>query len=264
MKKIAVLPSLVTLGNLLCGFAAIICASTDVSPLEGGPDFELAAWLIFLGMVFDGLDGRIARMTKQTSGFGTELDSLCDVVTFGVAPAVLVQRLAASCHVFHLPGQVIWLASALFAVCAALRLARFNVTTSPEEEAHDYFQGLPSPAAAGLVAGMVVVNRCFHGDYVVLMLPFVAATAGVLMVTNLRYVHVVNRIMRDNKSFGYIVELVLFLLVITILNPRLTLACGFAAYALTGPAGVLEEYIRLHGPASAERRASAEDRARTP
>ena len=254
MKKIAVVPSLVTLGNLLCGFAAIVFASAEVSPLEGGANFELAAWLIFLGMVFDGLDGRVARMTGQTTDFGCQLDSLCDAVTFGAAPAVLVHRMVSASTEFHLPAQAIWLASALYAVCAILRLARFNVTTSADEESHDYFQGLPSPAAAGLVASLVLVNGCFHGERIVPFLPLAAIAGGLLMVSNMPYVHMLNRIVRGKKSFGYVVELTLFLLVITALNARLTLACSFGAFALTGPMGLLEEAI-------ARRRRTAQDRA---
>jgi CDP-diacylglycerol--serine O-phosphatidyltransferase len=252
VKKIGVLPSLVTLGNLLCGFGAIVCASSEVSPLEVEPNFELAAWLIFLAMVFDGLDGRIARLARLTSDFGRELDSLCDIVSFGVAPAVLVHRMTAYYQRPHLPTQAIWLLCALFAVCAALRLARFNVETSPEEDAHDYFQGLPSPAAAGLIAGMVVVNSCFHSDVVVFLLPVAALVAGVLMISSVRYVHVLNRLVRGRRSFRYLVEMV-FLLIIVALNVRLALACSFVAYALTGPAGLVEEQVRSwRAPADTE------------
>jgi CDP-diacylglycerol--serine O-phosphatidyltransferase len=249
MKKIAVLPSLVTLGNLLCGFGAVVCASSEVSPLEVEPNFELAAWLIFLAMVFDGLDGRIARLARMTTRFGTELDSLCDVVSFGIAPAVLVQRMAIY-QEHHLPAEAIWLLSALFAVCAALRLARFNVLTTPDEEAHFYFQGLPSPAAAGVIASMVVVNMCFHGNWIVWLLPFAAVVCGALMISNIRYVHLLNRILRGRRSFRYLVEIVFFLIIMA-LNVRLALACSFVAYALTGPIGLLEDRLRSrhHVPA---------------
>ena len=252
MKKIGVLPSLVTLGNLLCGFGAIVCASSEVSPIELEPNFELAAWLILLAMVFDGLDGRIARLTNVSTDFGMELDSLCDVVSFGLAPAVLVHRMALYYQAPDLPSEAIWSLSALFVVCAALRLARFNVETSPQEEAHDTFQGLPSPAAAGLIAGLVVVNRCFFGNHVVFLLPFAAVLGGALMISNIRYVHVLNRIIRGRHSFRYLVEIVFFLIIMA-LNLRLALACSFVAYALTGPVGALEEMLRSTGaPADRE------------
>ena len=258
MKKIAVVPSLVTLGNLLCGFGAIICASAEVSPIEAEVNFELAALLIFAAMVFDGLDGILARAAKVTSDFGEQLDSLCDVVSFGVAPAVLVHRMytfrmSLGYEAPHLPVEAVWLFSAVFAVGAALRLARFNVETSPDPDAHEYFKGLPSPGAAGLVAGMIVMNSSFHGDYIVTLLPVAALVGGVLMVGNVRYVHVLSRILRGNKPFHYVVKLVFFLLVILRLNWRLTLGCSFVAYALTGPVGMIGDYIR------SRRRPAADD-----
>lgn len=257
MKKINVLPSLATLGNLLCGFGSIIYASSAVSPVEMDAHFERAALLIFLAMVFDGLDGALARAAKATSDFGAELDSLCDVVSFGVAPAVLVHRITTRVMMeypaFHLPSEAIWMFSALFAVGAALRLARFNVETSPEPEAHDHFKGLPSPAAAGLIAGIVVVDRCFHANYVVMFLPLASIIGGAMMVSSIRYVHVLNRIFQGQKPFRYMVKLVFFLLITLFFNWRLTLGCSFVAYALTGPVGMVQEYLL-------RRRAAAQDK----
>jgi len=249
MKKIAVVPSLITLGNLLCGLGAILCASAEVSPIEAEVNFELAALLIFAAMVFDALDGILARAAKATTDFGAQLDSLCDVVSFGVAPAVLVHRMYTyrmllGDPALHLPSEAVWLFSAMFAVGAALRLARFNVETSPDPEAHETFKGLPSPGAAGLIAGLIVMNRSFHGEFIVALLPIAAVVGGALMVGSIRYTHVLSRILRGNKPFHYVVKLAFFLLIILVLNWRLALGCSFVAYAFTGPAGMIEDYIR--------------------
>ena len=118
MKKIPVWPTLATVGNLMCGFSALAAA--------GAGKFEHAAWLIIIAMLFDAADGRLARMTRTASEFGAELDSLADIVSFGVAPAFLAHYYT----IFRLPGlseKFAWSASALFVICAALRLARFNV-----------------------------------------------------------------------------------------------------------------------------------------
>ena len=164
-RLIAVLPTMLTLGNAACGFGAITFAAklgpTDLTVAAGGGLFAsnpsmVAALLVFLGMLFDMLDGSAARLTKQTSEMGAQLDSLCDAVTFGVAPAFLMLQFVTreltdvSGLSFH--PRLLWTIAALYTVCAILRLARFNVETE-EEDSHEEFSGLPSPAAAGAVVG---------------------------------------------------------------------------------------------------------------
>ena len=164
-KVYAVLPTLLTLCNAACGFGAITIAA------KVGPDhfdgFELltAAQLIFLAMLFDMLDGSAARLTNQTSEFGAQLDSLCDAISFGVAPAFILLQLAHPEHhlmdtmvgqaTFNYHPRILWAIAVLFMVCAILRLARFNVE-SDEEDSHEFFSGLPSPAAAGVVASFPI------------------------------------------------------------------------------------------------------------
>ena len=146
-KVFAVLPTMLTLGNAACGFGAI----TFAAKWSGGdPALSLfiASCLIFLSMVFDALDGSAARLTKQTSEFGAQLDSLCDAISFGAAPAFLMLQFSQSRDLLHL--RLLWWIAALYVACAVLRLARFNVETD-EDDAHDSFSGLPSPAAAGTV-----------------------------------------------------------------------------------------------------------------
>src|SRR5262249_13388091 len=176
MKKIrtvAVFPTMFTLGNLICGFFAIVVASrvaapTD-KPIPPAPEIAinklvldpndpthnvmLSGWLIFLAMIFDALDGHVARLARSSSDFGTQLDSLCDLVSFGVAPGFLLVKM---CPTFTYSHDKIWIIAAAFATCAALRLARFNVETG-EEDDHMHFSGLPSPAGAASIAGFAIL-----------------------------------------------------------------------------------------------------------
>src|SRR6476619_3230651 len=178
IRTVAVFPTMFTLGNLVCGFFAIVVAarvdaptsteiptSTDIAfrhPTHVMQDFNphdpthnimLSGWLIFLAMIFDALDGHVARLARTTSDFGAQLDSLCDVVSFGVAPGFLLVKM---CPAFTYSHDKIWLIAAAFAACAALRLARFNVE-SGEEDDHMHFSGLPSPAAAASIAGFAIL-----------------------------------------------------------------------------------------------------------
>src|SRR5262249_3988076 len=166
---VAVLPTLFTLANLVCGFFAIAVASRVGAPSanppqpvqqvaannpaapnhplsafytnDPTPDIMLSGWLIFLAMIFDALDGHVARLVKITSDFGAQLDSLCDLVTFGVAPAFLVVKMCPDFAFFH--REAMWIIAAAFAACTAMRLARFTVETDDEDD-HLNFVGLPS------------------------------------------------------------------------------------------------------------------------
>lgn len=152
-KGLYVLPSLFTAGNLASGFISIINA------IEG--NFNIAAWFIMLAIIFDMTDGRIARLTKTMSKFGMEFDSLCDLVSFGVAPAVLMYQL-----VLHLKGHVGVAIAVLFVVASAIRLAKFNVKameTAEIKSKSDTFSGLPTPASAGLIASFVLSYEIFDG-----------------------------------------------------------------------------------------------------
>ena len=153
-RAFAVLPTLLTLGNALCGFAAITYAARlGIEDVQAGDSHLLyASMCIFGGMLFDALDGRAARWANQSSEFGAQLDSLCDVVTFGVAPAFLMRQFSLQ-SVIH--PRIMWVIAGLYVACAILRLARFTVETD-EEDSHDVFSGLPSPAAAGVIASFPV------------------------------------------------------------------------------------------------------------
>jgi len=230
MRKIAAVPSMLTLGNLLCGFHAVYFAS---SGRQG--HLELAAWMVLAAMVFDAVDGLAARLTHVESRFGAELDSLADVVSFGAAPAFLVAVLAAQAELQH--QRLVWMACMVYVVCAALRLARFNVQTGLDEESHRSFTGLPSPVAAGQVVSLIILHIHLQEAYgwtiVSRLLPTVAFFAGALMVSRVPYPHLVSRLLRRRHTFPEFLLLALLLLMV-VTNREFTLAGGFSIYTITG------------------------------
>ena len=263
LKYIAILPSLVTLMNGLCGFTAIVFASRGLDtvwrpyllPKVNISFFALAGYMIFLGMIADVLDGHIARISKSSSGFGAQLDSLCDAISFGAAPAFLMLKLVES----HFPlysdvdryaqvfGRLVYLIAIIYAMCAVIRLARFNVETKQDDSAHLGFAGLPSPAAAGLIVSIVILQQDFLPKFAewpgesfrafqmaaVWVLPFVTLMAGLLMVTRIPYPHVMNRLLRGKKRFSTFV-LVVFTLLLVIWNIQIAMALGFSVFMLYG------------------------------
>jgi CDP-diacylglycerol---serine O-phosphatidyltransferase len=233
IRTISVFPTLLTLGNLICGFFAIVVAARieKPAPMVNNVDIVvttnamLSGCLIFLAMVFDGLDGYVARLARTTSDFGAQLDSLCDVVSFGVAPGFLLVKMCPEFTLVH--NRAVWIIAAAFAVCAALRLARFNVETSDEED-HLYFSGLPSPAAAAVVAGFAIMFYTLRQNTTPLkewtdavlqwILPFFGLLVALLMVSRIRYPHITNRILRGQRSFGHVVAVVFFFVAIILMG----------------------------------------------
>ena len=256
-KGIAVLPTMFTLGNLLCGCAAIFVASrsTEVALPFAWTPLTLAAVLIFLGMLCDGLDGRIARLTRSTSDLGEQLDSMADMVTFGVAPAFLAIQLVQVGTPFFAndpesPGDQLFdrvtiVIGGIYAACAALRLARFNIEADqPEETDHGSFKGLPSPGAAGTVASLVLLHEYFLAEYpdtnrlrLAAAMGMVAITllAALTMVSKFRYIHVMNRYIRHRAPFETVVKAVVLLLLLAV-HPQGAAAAVFVLYALSAPA----------------------------
>src|SRR5687767_1434892 len=167
VKKIAVLPTLLTLGNGVCGFVAITFASKiDIdrpSALTDVTNFLWAGWFILFAMIFDMLDGYVARLSKTASDFGGELDSLCDAVSFGAAPAFLLLKLGPGWDQRFMHQALAGIA-ALYLACTVLRLARFNVDNSSEASSHKRFRGLPSPGAAGCLASLAILRGALPGQ----------------------------------------------------------------------------------------------------
>ncbi len=274
LRTISTCPTLLTLGNLLCGFAAIhYCLRAMFNVGAGIPDdlsrtlssglmeralpsyLCISAFLVFGGLFFDMLDGRVARLTRNTSTFGGQLDSLADVVSFGVAPAMLV--IAVTTKYLHqdIPiaplsdnfiGRGVWMTAAIYASCAALRLARFNVEHAGDDSAHGNFYGLASPGAAAVVASLVLLHEHSSGvraHLLVQVLPLVTLAVGLLMVSRVRYVHLANTYLRGRRPFWQVVLLVIVVLIF-LWRPAPILALMACGYATSGPLATLIRFTR--------------------
>jgi len=261
LKTTSALPVLVTLLNGTAGFAAIHYATK--AGLDGAGGFHnvmIAAWMIFAALLFDALDGRLARMTRQATDFGAQLDSLCDIISFGVAPAVLMVHTASLTrqipdfefiepHASNL-GKVVMVIAVIYVCCAALRLARFTVENAPDLLHHLHFTGLPSPAAAVLVASMVLLFGHIQGPHgsarmmkwlnitVGVALPSLTFVTSLLMVSRFRYPHLVNRFVIGKKPFGHVVVIVIGL-IIGLVFLMYALPTATLIYAASGPVGAL-------------------------
>ena len=232
LRGIYLLPNLFTTAGLFAGFYGIVSAMNS--------DFESAAIAIFVAMVMDGLDGRIARLTKTQSDFGVQYDSLADMISFGLAPALIVYQ-----WVLSGMGKLGWLAAFVYAASTALRLARFNTQATSEDK--QFFQGLPSPAAAGLVAGMIWLGETQEqidvANLTIIAFP-ITVLAGILMVSNIRYysfkeVHFKGRV----PFVGVILLVLLFVFIAS--KPPLVLSSIALVYAISGPVITLV-FIRKH------------------
>ena len=231
-KGIYLLPNLFTTAGLFAGFYAIIAA------VDG--HFANASIAIFIAMIMDGLDGRVARMTHTESDFGAEYDSMADMVSFGIAPALVIHQWALTSW-----GKIGWLAAFIFAAAAALRLARFNTQVGSSDKR--YFQGLASPAAAALVAGFVWLGADlgWEGTDKRLFAIIVSAGAGILMVTNIRYHSFKDIDLRGKVPFIVLVALMIAFAVIY-LHPPVVLFVGFFVYAVSGPIMALNSLRKRH------------------
>lgn len=264
IRKLTVpaLPTAFTLANGVCGLAAITVV-TSQAPQHSQVDLAFfAALLIFLGMVFDVLDGHVARMTRQTTQFGKELDSLCDVITFGVAPVLIMLTYDA---VFQ--KRFLWGIGVLYAVSAILRLARFNVQKE-EEASTKYFQGLPTPMAAGTIASFAIampsllelpdviipeVTQKLGQELIAvshLVVPIMTIFLAWLMVSRIRYPHIVAQLAR-RRSFSQLVEFV-FAVVVVITLKEVALPILFGYFIIAPPINQL----RLRALAAKNRQAA--------
>ncbi len=216
---IYILPNLMTTCNLFAGFFAIIQA------LKG--NFLWASYAIVIAAIFDQLDGRLARLTRSTSKFGAEYDSICDVVSFGVAPALLLFQW--SLEPF---GRVGWVACFLYVACGALRLARFNVQVGVVEKS--YFQGLPIPMAAGIVASSVLAFTDLEWDATgSRLILFMTILLAFVMVSTFRYRSFKDLDLKERMPFQYLI-LGVGVIVVVALHPEVMLFVLFMAYAVLG------------------------------
>ena len=224
-RGIYLLPSILTTFGMFAGFYSIIAS------ING--DFTLAAISIMVAMLWDALDGRVARLTNTQSDFGAQYDSLADLVSFGVAPALLVYEWSLSDL-----GRIGWLAAFIFLACAALRLARFNTQVGISDKR--YFQGLPSPAAAGVIASMIWLKfwNFEYFDFGIVSLSYyigvgITIVCALLMVSNVRY-YSFKELDSKKASFRFLLAIVLSLIVL-LSKPNIFLFTGFFVYMLSGP-----------------------------
>jgi len=261
LSNITILPSLITILNGVCGFSAIFFASKGIMAGADNfayhklqlPYFALAGYMILVAMIADMLDGRLARMSQSTSSFGGQLDSLCDVISFGVAPAFLMVKMLEykltefaefGAVLESFIGRFVWLTAAAYLSCSAIRLARFNVENEEDESAHMSFVGLPTPAAAGVIVSLVIFHQellskadggseasVFFGNTILYLLPFLALGVGILMVSRIRYPHIVNQYIKGKKPFAHLIRILLFLAVVIWSRQAalVVIFCGFAA-----------------------------------
>ena len=228
-RGLFVLPTLFTVGNLFCGYLSIWCSIRGT--------FEVAAYLIIAAAVLDALDGRIARLTNSASEFGEEYDSLADLVSFGVAPAVLAYSWGLSDF-----SRLGWLASFLFVVCGSMRLARFNIQTHIVDK--KYFIGLPIPAAAGTVSTLVLATPEPLVDRV-WMTGLLALTVvlSYLMISTIRYRSFKDLDLKRRRPL-WILPLIAVVFVVIAFRPTLSLLALTLAFAASGPAAKLAGFFR--------------------
>ena len=262
---VKVLPTMMTLGNLVCGFAAIYYSARagegGATPFGWHP-LTVAGALVFLGMAFDAVDGSLARLTRSTSDLGAQLDSLADVVTFGVAPAFMMLRMVSLYYgpadggtetilgpdTGNLYARLCWSVAAVYICCTALRLARFNAeTTSAAEEDHLWFKGLPSPGAGGAVASLALLHQHLvlvtwkaelpagFGATSSLLIPVATLLCAFAMVSKVRYPHFVNRYLRGRKSLAAVAGAIV-VVAMSVWWFHEALALAMTGYALSGPA----------------------------
>ncbi len=247
-KGIYVLPNLITLSSMFSGFYSVIASLNS--------DFERAAWAILIASIFDVLDGWVARITHTATRFGIEMDSLADVISFGVAPGVLVYTWTLSSF-----GKVGWLGSFFLVACAALRLARFNVQMGSTEKKH--FTGLPTPASALMIATTVLayeeiiqilenvklewLAEVVGKDYWVLAMTFLLAG---LMVSNITYHSLKEANLKERRPFGILVIIAAFLAVVAY-HPALVLFLVSISYVAVGIAEALYKLLGRRKPAAA-------------
>ncbi|MCF7973698.1 MAG: CDP-diacylglycerol--serine O-phosphatidyltransferase [Phycisphaerae bacterium] len=242
VKTIAILPSLVTTLNGVCGFGAIVFAAGGSPIGQFNNHLVIACYLVFIGMIADMMDGHLARLSQSTSSFGGQLDSLCDIISFGVAPAFIMLNLVTGLLAEttltsqHLVIRAAWLCALVYVCGTAIRLARFNVENEKtHSQDHSTFIGLPSPAAAGVVCSLTLVyEQTLPTKIIPILLPLITLGVGVLMVSRIKYSHIPNHYLKGKKPISHLVNLVLILWAF-IAYTEVTLAlfaCGFAVSSL--------------------------------
>ncbi|NOG83572.1 MAG: CDP-diacylglycerol--serine O-phosphatidyltransferase [Planctomycetes bacterium] len=234
-------PTIVTAGNLACGFGAIV--------LIMHKELSYAAWLVIAAMVFDGLDGQLARLLKSNVTWGGHFDSFADMITFGLAPAFLLGSIDAfNTHI------AIWFVCFLFTLCAVIRLAKFEADSTSENVRSKYFTGLPSTLAGGTVASLILLDSYLKTKLgvqtVATCLPSVTFILSLLMLSKVQYIKIVDVIKKKHgpaASFT-IIGTFITLLVLFIMYPSIMLPLGFCVYVIIGNQGIFKKrFIQASG-----------------
>jgi CDP-diacylglycerol---serine O-phosphatidyltransferase len=229
VSGIYLLPNLLTTSSLFAAFYSIVASFKGF--------YDVAAIAVFIGMIADSLDGRIARMTNTQTAFGAEYDSLSDLVTFGVAPAMLIYAWGLE----HW-GKLGWLVSFIHTAAVALRLARFNTQLSTADKR--YFQGLACPTGGAILASLVWFCETYHisASKMCIVIALISLVVSVLMVSNIRYYSFKDLDVRGKNRFLHVLIIVV-LFVAVALNPQVVLLAAFGGYALSGP---MQTLIAVH------------------
>ena len=223
MKIKETLPTVVTIGNMISGFASILCILNQ--------QFEIAAWLIVAAMALDAFDGKLARMLKTTSKIGSQLDSMADLVTFGVAPALLVGK---TCT--NLPSVIMWGIGLFYMVCAAFLFAIFNVQKDEDVNiSRHFFAGLPTTLSGGTIAQLIILNHFIQArlgtDVVMILLPFVTFALGVFMVSKVPFFNITSKIGFKQGIPAMVLEFSAAILFFVI-TPELALSTSLTCYLI--------------------------------
>ena len=233
-KTVYILPNLFTTASLFCGFYAILAV------IDGSGNFSFAAALIFVAMIFDGCDGRVARLTRTESEFGVQYDSLADLISFGVAPAIVIYQWALHYAAIEpmYPDKLGWLTAFIYTACTALRLARFNVQVGITDKA--VFIGLPSPSAAAIVAGFVWTGSHYHwnGANLIMLSTVLTWFSALAMVSNFKYYSFKTFKLQSRLPFSK-AALPACLIGLIFLKPAPALFALFLLYGLHGPVWTL-------------------------
>lgn len=277
LAAVAMFPTMLTLGNLILGFAAIYQCAMEMHDLGqgvapaaritlGSGFFEdrapsclsVAVWMLIGAMICDALDGRVARLAKRASKFGEQIDSLADIVSFGVAPALMLVTFmrrelelgGLAPTAVHQIMRLVALVGVAITCCTALRLARFNVETSLEESAHRGFKGLPSPGAAGAIISVILLHEHLNhkgmwpeaAAILTRVYPFLALGVALLMVSRIPYSHMVSSLM-GRRPFWHVVMMALLVPLLFMYN-EMTLFLLAWAFVLSGPVRMLVRRMR--------------------
>lgn len=217
------LPILITVGNIACGFISMLCVMNH--------NFVIASWLIIVAMALDTFDGRLARLMKSTSNTGAQLDSMADMITFGIAPAILMAK---ACS--HFSAPLVWCAGLFFVICAAFRLARFNVQkTDGVSIPRHFFSGLPSTLSGGTVAQLVILNYFLQkncGTAIIMdILPFITIVLSFFMISKVPFFNITGKIGIKQGVVPMVLEFSAATLFFVI-TPQLALSTALSGYLI--------------------------------